>query len=162
ERLPACRQRLAQGRRPVLRRLRHPARHRPADVPDQCRARAQAAPGRPFLGPVGRGPMSLLYLLAVVVSMLCMGLVDRRWRLFLFRRAVPALLVVAAGVGYFLLWDVVAIEQGMYVRGESPAMTGIEVAPELPLEELFFIVFLCYITMVFHGLFRRLLGTAAR
>jgi hypothetical protein len=31
-------------------------------------------------------------------------------------------------------------------------MTGIELAPELPLEELFFIVFLCYLTLVLHQL----------
>ena len=36
-------------------------------------------------------------------------------------------------------------------------MTGIEVAPELPLEELFFVAFLPYVTMVLHGLGRRLL-----
>lgn len=106
--------------------------------------------------------MSLLYLLAIVGSLLCMGLVDRRWRLFLFGHARSALVVVAVGVAYFLLWDLVAIERGMYVRGESPAMTGIEIAPELPVEEIVFIVFLSYITMVFHGLFRRLIGGEER
>lgn len=101
--------------------------------------------------------MSLLYLGAVVGSTLCMGLVDRRWRLFAFRRARTAVVVVVVGVLFFGLWDVVAIEAGMYVRGESPAMTGLEVLPELPVEEIFFIVFLSYITMVLHGLFRWLL-----
>jgi predicted Kef-type K+ transport protein len=46
---------------------------------------------------------------------------------------------------------VVAIAHGMYERGDSPAMTGIEVADELPLEEVFFVVFFCYVTMVAHG-----------
>lgn len=102
--------------------------------------------------------MSLLYLGFVVVSTLCMGLVDRRWRLFLFDRPRVALAAVAAGFALFLVWDLVAIELALYSKGDSPAMTGVEVAPELPLEELFFIVFLSYLTGVLHGLFQMLLA----
>ena len=36
-------------------------------------------------------------------------------------------------------------------------MTGIELLPELPVEEIFFIVFLSYLTCVLHGLFSRLI-----
>ncbi len=60
-------------------------------------------------------------------------------------------------VVFFLAWDFVDIALGVYSRGECPAMTGIEVAPELPIEELFFIVFRTYVTGVLHGLFSRLL-----
>mgnify|MGYP007028409442 CR=1 FL=1 len=76
--------------------------------------------------------MGLLYLGFVVVSTVCMGLVDHRWRLALFDRPARTLAVVAAGSLLFLVWDLVAIESGMYVRGESPAMTGIELLPENP------------------------------
>ncbi|GAB2876992.1 lycopene cyclase domain-containing protein [Nocardioides pacificus] len=93
-----------------------------------------------------------LYLLAILASTFCMGLVDRRWTLFLFARPGRALIVLGAGLVLFLAWDLVAIALEIYARGESSAMTGIELAPELPLEELFFIVFLCYHTMVVHGL----------
>ena len=54
ERLPAPGQRVRQGRRPALRRREHRARRRPADVPDQRRARAEAAQRRP-LQPAGAG-----------------------------------------------------------------------------------------------------------
>ncbi len=101
--------------------------------------------------------MSLLYLGSVVAATLCMGLVDRRWRLFLFSRPGRALLVLGVGVAFFLVWDLVAIELEVYRRGESAAMTGLEVAPELPVEELFFILFLCYFTMVLHNLLLHLL-----
>jgi len=104
--------------------------------------------------------VSVLYLLSIIVPTVCMGLVDRRWRLFLFRPGVAgrALLVVGVGAVLFLGWDLIAIGADMYHRGESDAMTGIELAPELPLEELFFIVFLCYLTMVLHQLFRLVLA----
>ena len=105
--------------------------------------------------------MSWLYLSSVVVSTLCMGLVDHRWRLFLFRRPGRALVVLAAGFVWFLVWDLVAIGFDLYSRGESQAMTGVEVAHELPIEELFFIVFLSYLTMVLHGLVAMLLERRA-
>ena len=37
-------------------------------------------------------------------------------------------------------------------------MSGIELGPELPLEELVFLVFLCYVTLVVRGLVDLLLG----
>jgi lycopene cyclase domain-containing protein len=102
--------------------------------------------------------MSGLYLLAIVGSTACMGLVDHRWRLFLFARPARALLVVVAGVVYLLAWDLVAIALDIYGRGESPAMTGVELAAHLPLEEVFFVTFLCYLTMVLHGLLAMVLA----
>jgi lycopene cyclase domain-containing protein len=96
--------------------------------------------------------MTWLYLLAIIGSTFCMGLVDRRWRLFLFDRPRLALGVVGAGVAFFLAWDLVAISLGIYERGDSPAMTGWEVADELPVEELFFVLFFCYLTLVLHRL----------
>ena len=101
--------------------------------------------------------MSVLYLGFLLVSMFCMGLVDRRWKLFLFDRPRAAVTAVVVGFVFFLVWDLVAIELAVYSKGESPAMTGIDVAPHLPIEELFFITFLCYIAGVFHGLFMRVL-----
>lgn len=101
--------------------------------------------------------MSWLYLLSVIGAAFCMGLVDHRWRLFLFRSRDAAVITLLVGFLFFLVWDIVAIEIGVYSRGESPGMTGIEVADELPLEEIFFIVFLCYVTGVLHGLFSRIL-----
>lgn len=99
----------------------------------------------------------LLYLGAIVLAGACLCLVDLRWRLFLFARPIRALAVLAVGVVLFLVWDLVAIGLDLYRRGESPAMTGIEVAPELPVEELFFILFLCYLTMVLHNLVQQVL-----
>lgn len=95
--------------------------------------------------------MALLYLASLLGAMFCMGLIDYRWRLFLFACPRVAIAVVVLAGLLFVVWDVVAIENGAYVRGESEAMTGIEVANELPLEELFFITFLCYITGVVHS-----------
>lgn len=105
--------------------------------------------------------MSWLYLVSILAATVCMGLVDHRWRLFLFSRPRAALVALATGFAFFLVWDLVAIELAVYSKGDSPGMTGIDVAPELPVEELFFITFLCYVTGVLHGLFTRLVDRFA-
>jgi len=101
---------------------------------------------------------SLVYLLCLVVVLGCMALVDRRWKLFFWADAKRAAVVFAFGFTLFLAWDLVALHLELYERGRSELMTGIEVAPDLPVEELFFVAFLPYLTMVLHGLGRRLLG----
>lgn len=93
-----------------------------------------------------------VYLAALLVSTFCMGLLDHRFRLALWKAPCRTLLLVTVGVAFFLLWDLVAISSGHYVAGESPLMSGIMVAPELPIEELVFVTFLSYITLVLWGL----------
>src|SRR4051794_32295970 len=103
--------------------------------------------------------MSWLYLLAIVGSTAGVGLVDHRWRLCLFTHPARTLAAVAAGVAFFLTWDLVATGLDIYRRGDSPAMTGIELAPDLPLEEIFFVIFLGYLTLVVHRLLVVVLGS---
>ncbi|GAA1625092.1 lycopene cyclase domain-containing protein [Georgenia ruanii] len=93
-----------------------------------------------------------LYLAALLVALGCLALLDRRWRLVLWADARRGAVVLLAGAVLFLLWDAAAIAAGVYERGGSAAMTGVLLAPELPLEELFFVVFLCYLTLVLRGL----------
>lgn len=95
---------------------------------------------------------SLLYAAALAVPLVCMGLLDHRFGLVLWRDRRRGLVVVLVGVVFFLLWDVAAIAAGFYHRGESEAMTGLMLGPELPAEELLFITFLCYTTLVLRGL----------
>lgn len=92
--------------------------------------------------------MSLVYLVALLVSLGAMVLLDRRFRLVFWRDARRAGLTLAIGLVFFLAWDAAGIALGIFARGGSRFMTGIEVAPELPLEEIFFLLFLCYLTLV--------------
>jgi lycopene cyclase domain-containing protein len=92
--------------------------------------------------------MSVVYLLVLLAAIGCMVLLDRRFSLFFWRDARRATIVVAAGIVFFVLWDLLGIGLGIFYRGETEFMTGIVLAPELPLEELFFLGFLSYLTMV--------------
>jgi lycopene cyclase domain-containing protein len=97
----------------------------------------------------------LVYLSSLVAVLGCMALMDRRWRLFFWADARRAAVVFGAGFALFLAWDVVALRFELYERGRSELMTGIELAPDFPLEELLFVAFLPYLTMVLHGLVLR-------
>lgn len=95
--------------------------------------------------------MSLLYLLALIVALTGMVLLDRRFRLFFWRDARRAAIVLAVGVVFFLAWDLLGVGLGIFFRGETGFMTGLQVAPEVPLEEVFFLALLCCLTMNAYG-----------
>lgn len=95
--------------------------------------------------------MSLVYLGALLVALGCMVLLDVRLRLFFRVAPLRAAIVMAAGIAFFLLWDIAGIGAGIFFRGNPGLLTGILIAPELPLEEVFFLALLCYVTMNAYG-----------
>lgn len=111
---------------------------------------------------MGEAMTSVLYLAALVLSIAAMLLVDRRFELFIFRDPRRAAVVLAAGLVFFLAWDLAGISLGVFLHGDGPYMTGVMLAPELPLEELFFLFFLCHLTMVLTLGAQRFLRRGAR
>ncbi len=99
--------------------------------------------------------MSWLYLGALLFSMAGMATLDWRWRLAFFHDWQRAAKTIALGVIVFLLWDMLGIRLGIFFVGNSPYDSGILLAPELPLEELFFLTFLCYFTLIVYQIIRR-------
>lgn len=97
--------------------------------------------------------MGILYLLALAISITGMVVLDRRFGLFFWRDARRAGIVLAAGVVFFLVWDLFGIGLGIFFRGETSFMTGLQLAPELPVEEVFFLTLLCYLSMNLYGAF---------
>ena len=49
----------------------------------------------------------------------------------------------------------VGILTGVFVKGHSPLFVGIDLAPHLPLEEVFFLLFLSYLAVVLWPVFER-------
>ena len=95
--------------------------------------------------------MPFLYLLALLVALAGMVILDRRFRLFFWRAPVRATIVLVTGLAFFLVWDLQGIRLGIFFRGETSFMTGWEWAPQLPLEEPFFLLLLCYLAMNAYG-----------
>jgi lycopene cyclase domain-containing protein len=91
--------------------------------------------------------MSLLYGGALLGAIGCMVLLDHRFRLFFFAAPARAGVVLVLGLAFFLAWDAAGIGLGIFFRGDTPYMTGWQLAPELPVEEVGFLTLLCYLTM---------------
>lgn len=92
--------------------------------------------------------MSFAYLAALMVSIGGLGFLDWRYRVAVFAQPRRALAAVGIGVAVFLLWDLAGVGLGIFFRGDAGYMTGVQLAPEVPLEELFFLILLNYQTLL--------------
>ncbi|MDQ1083843.1 MULTISPECIES: lycopene cyclase domain-containing protein [Microbacterium] len=96
-----------------------------------------------------------IYLGAILFSLVGMMLIDGKYSLVLWVAPVRAAATVLVGTAFFLAWDLVGIVTGVFVKGESPLFVGVELAPHLPLEEVFFLLFLSYLSLVMFAVFER-------
>ena len=71
-----------------------------------------------------------LYLGALLVALASMVVLDRRFSLLFWRSAPRAAIVLAAGLAFFLVWDLQGIRLGIFFRGETSFMTGWQWAPQ--------------------------------
>jgi lycopene cyclase domain-containing protein len=101
--------------------------------------------------------MSWLYLAGLLVSIAGLVVIDARFRLFLFAAPLRAGLVLALGVAGFLAWDLLGITAGVFFEGDRGLLVGLDLGPQLPLEEVAFLVLLCQSTMVVATLAGRVL-----
>ncbi|MBG6181587.1 lycopene cyclase domain-containing protein [Arthrobacter sp. CAN_A1] len=99
--------------------------------------------------------ISALYLAALLGGLACAALMDYRYGLFFWSAPRRAGLVLALGVAFFLAWDLGGIGLDIFYKGDSEFMIGVMLAPELPLEELFFLAFLCWMAMNVYLLLKR-------
>ncbi|GAA4623878.1 lycopene cyclase domain-containing protein [Cellulomonas oligotrophica] len=88
------------------------------------------------------------YLGALLVSLGGLALFDHRFRLAFWDDARRAAWTLGVGVVGFLLWDVAGLALGIFAHGGSAHMTGLLLAPDLPVEELVFLTLLCYVALL--------------
>lgn len=96
-----------------------------------------------------------VYLGAILFSLAGMIAIDMKFSLALRVAPVRTALAVLVSTLFFLAWDAVGIVTGVFVKGESPLFVGVELAPHLPVEEVFFLLFLSYLTIVLFAVFER-------
>jgi len=95
-----------------------------------------------------------LYLLGLLVALTGMTVLDARFRLFFWRAPWRAAAVMAVGVAFFLIWDAAGVGLGIFFIGQQRLLTGVLLAPDVPLEEVFFLLLLGYTTMNLIGFIR--------
>lgn len=96
-----------------------------------------------------------IYLGAILLSLAGMIAIDVKFSLALRVAPLRTTLTVLIATVFFLVWDAVGIVTGVFVKGESPLFVGVELAPHLPLEEVFFLMFLSYLSLVMFAVFER-------
>ncbi|WP_314456735.1 lycopene cyclase domain-containing protein [uncultured Microbacterium sp.] len=103
-----------------------------------------------------------IYLGAILFSLAGMIAIDVKFSLALRVAPLRTTLTVLIATAFFLVWDAVGIVTGVFVKGESPLFVGVELAPHLPLEEVFFLLFLSYLSVVMFAVFERRARARAR
>lgn len=99
--------------------------------------------------------IGFLYLSLLLISIAGLAAIDYRHKLALFLSPLPTVISVTVGVVVFLIWDMVGIALGIFFRGPAPHLSGLLLGPELPLEELFFLILLSYNTLLAYQFFAR-------
>lgn len=102
--------------------------------------------------------MSALYLIGLCVSLGCLALMDRRWKLAFWWAPKRAAATMIAGLVLFLIWDIAGIRLGIFLRGDSAFLTGVDLAPHFPVEEIFFLTLLCYCALLAFAGVRKLVA----
>ena len=102
------------------------------------------------------------YLVALLVSIAALVVLDLRAKLFLGAAPLRAVVVLGGGVGAFLIWDAAGVGLGIFFEGPSKLLVGVDLAPQIPIEELCFLILLCLSGMEAFTLAQRLLARRVR
>lgn len=96
--------------------------------------------------------MNWLYLAAIIFSFVGMMTLDWRHRLAYWCDSRRTIMTVLIATVVFVVWDIFGISLGIFRSGHSPYMSGIHFFPEFPLEELIFLLFLNYFSLIVYRL----------
>ena len=102
--------------------------------------------------------MQFAYLAGLIFSIIGLGLFDWKFKLGFSTNRKAALLATLLPLIFFLVWDGAGIALGIFFRGETSHLTGLLIAPELPLEELFFLFLLNYTTLTIFITVKRIMA----
>lgn len=88
------------------------------------------------------------YLIGLLVSIAGLATLDWRYKLAFWHDRRRTVFTLALCVGVFIVWDIFGIALGIFMHGNSELSLPIRLLPEFPIEELFFLILLCYTTLI--------------
>ncbi|MGV9002199.1 MAG: lycopene cyclase domain-containing protein [Candidatus Saccharimonadaceae bacterium] len=94
--------------------------------------------------------MQWLYLLGLLFAVAGLAIIDWRFKLAVWYDAKRTLYTVSTAVAIFILWDFLGIFLGIFIHGESIYQLPFTLAPEFPLEELFFLCLISYSALIIY------------
>ena len=95
--------------------------------------------------------MEWFYLLGLLIGISGMAIIDWRYKLAFWRDKKRTVLTVASAIAIFVVWDFLGIWLGIFFHGGSQFSLPLRLAPEFPLEELFFLLLLSYSALVIYN-----------
>lgn len=90
------------------------------------------------------------YIGALLISIAGLVTLDWRYKLAFWDQPKRTSLVILMGIAIFSIWDFFGISLGIFFKGGSSYMLPFTLFPEFPLEELFFLFLLCYVTLLLY------------
>ena len=94
--------------------------------------------------------MQWSYLIGLVVAIFFMLLIDYRYKLALWHNRRRTITTILIAVSIFVIWDILGIGLKIFFHGKSDYSLPFTILPEFPIEELFFLVLLCYTTLIIY------------
>lgn len=94
--------------------------------------------------------MQWIYLGLLLFSISGLMTLDWRHKLAFWYDARRTALTIGFGIAVFVVWDILGIVLGIFFHGNSPYTLPFRLAPEFPIEELFFLFLLCYVTLILY------------
>ena len=95
------------------------------------------------------------YLIALSLSVLGLVGIDRRHKIAFFDQPKRAALTLGVAVPFFLLWDLTGIWFGVFFEQNKNFSVGLDLLPNLPVEEPVFLLLLCYTLLITYLLAER-------
>ena len=92
--------------------------------------------------------MSFVYLALLLISLAGLVILDVRFKLAFAKNPKAASIAIGAPYVLFVIWDFTGIASGIFFKGKSDLLTGLMIAKDFPVEELFFLALLCYSTLI--------------
>jgi len=94
--------------------------------------------------------MQWFYLIGLIIAICGILAIDWRHKIAFFLDARRSALAIGIGMALFIVWDLLGIHLGIFFSGSSPFALPFMIVPDFPIEELFFLFLLCYVTLVIY------------
>lgn len=88
------------------------------------------------------------YILCLMLALAGLHTIDHRWKLVYYHNKRATLMTILIGVSFFILWDIAGIMSGIFFSGETLYTSGLMLGKDFPVEEVFFLILLCYNTLI--------------
>ena len=94
--------------------------------------------------------MSFAYITLLIFTIFCLALIDWRYKLAFWRNTKKAFKTLLISSLFFVIWDFLGIKLEIFYHGSSNFSLPFVILLEFPLEEIFFIILLCYVTLIIY------------